>query len=34
MKVYEMPEMEIEIFEVEDIITTSGFGDYDTMPLQ
>ena len=24
MKTYEMPELEIEVFEVEDIITTSG----------
>ena len=34
MKMYEMPELEIEIFEVEDIITTSVLGGYDTMPLQ
>lgn len=33
MKTYEMPEVEIEVFEVEDIITTSGgngLDQYDT----
>lgn len=30
MKTYEMPELEIEIFEVEDIITTSGVFENDT----
>lgn len=30
MKTYEMPEIQIEVFEVEDIITTSGLGENDT----
>lgn len=30
MKTYEMPEVRIETFEVEDIITASGLGENDT----
>lgn len=30
MKKYEMPEIEVEIFEVEDIITSSGLGENET----
>ena len=30
MKTYEMPEIQIETFEVEDIITASGLGENDT----
>lgn len=30
MKKYEMPEMEVEIFEVEDIITSSNLGENET----
>lgn len=30
MKIYEKPEIQVESFEVEDVITTSGFGDNDT----
>ena len=26
MKTYEMPELQVEVFEVEDIITSSGLG--------
>lgn len=30
MKTYEMPEIQVETYEVEDIITTSGLGENDT----
>ena len=30
MKTYEMPEIQIETFEVEDIITARGLGENDT----
>lgn len=30
MKVYEIPEIQVETFEVEDIITDSGLGENDT----
>ena len=32
MKIYEMPELQVEVFEVEDIITSSGLGGND-LPL-
>lgn len=30
MKTYEMPEIQVETFEVEDIITASGLGENET----
>lgn len=29
MNTYEMPELQVEVFEVEDIITSSGLGEND-----